>query len=53
MKADHQWMFCLISRPQPFFRHQDVNANVVPIDDFVTGAVDVEGGELFRVQGSG
>ena len=51
VEADHQRMF-LISCFQ-IFRHQDINTDPVLIDDFVAGAVDVEGGELFGIQGCG
>ena len=51
MEADHQGMFFI---PElQVSRHQDVDADVVPIDGFVAGAVDVEGGELFWIQGCG
>ena len=48
MKADHQRI--LIFSWLQIFRHQDVDADGVLIDGFVGSAVDVEGGELFRIQ---
>lgn len=51
MKADHQRMF-LISWLQ-VFRHKDIDADAVLIDDFIAGTVDVEGGELVWIQGCG
>ena len=33
-------------------RYQDINTDLVLIDDFIAGAVDVEGGELLGIQGS-
>ena len=49
MEADYQGMFlksCL-----QIFRHHDVDTDGMLIDDFVAGAVDVEGGKLFRIHG--
>ena len=34
-------------------RDQNVDADLVVVDGLVAGAVDVEGGELFRIQGCG
>ena len=51
MEADHQRVF-LISCFQTF-RHQDIDTDLVLIHDFIAGAVNVEGGELFGIQGCG
>ena len=51
MEADDQRVL-FRSRLQ-IFRDQNIDADGVLVDGFVAGAVDVEGGELVRIQGCG
>ena len=51
MEADDQRVLCHF-RLQ-IFRYENIDADGVLVDGFVAGAVDVEGGELLRIQGCG